>query len=120
MLGQNEILEVRPGLRVIAVPTVWKVAGVDGHESEVICLHVARQLLGEQAELVPLGDEIYTEALELLENVCAEADRVFSIIDDENQVCQIGGETWKEAGLRWVRVVRSDGESGSESEGKEP
>lgn len=114
MLGPDGILEIRPGLHVIAVPTVWKVEGKDGGSgctADEVCTHVAKQLFGEDAELYEPDTLaatllLYAEVVDALTKVCEDNNRKFEVVNPIDMVCHIGGPTWKEAGLRWIRVVR--------------
>lgn len=103
-------LKLRDDLRVIAVPTIWKIEG-GSDEADDVCLHVAKEMLGSTARLVH-DPHVMAEAVEALRSQCQEDGRKFDMVDEECYVCHIGGPTWKEAGIRWIRVV-STGE-GSE------
>ena len=111
MLGKDDFLEVRPGLHVIAVPTVWKLEGKKDSTADEVCTHVAKQLFGEEAELFEpdgLNETIalYGEAVDALSKECEANGRKFEMTNPVDFVCLIGGATWRESGLRWIRVVR--------------
>lgn len=103
-------LEVRPGVFVIAVPTIWKLeSGAD--TADEVCLHVARETFGEDAtlyepETLSESVEIYYQAITALEAACAKAKRDFEVVDPFNYVVRIGGTSGLQRGTRWVRLVR--------------
>ena len=60
-------------------------------DPDMVCLHVAKETFGKKAELVGLEDELYADAVPMLELVCLNAGREFDLVDPvEMQVCLDG------------------------------
>lgn len=91
---------------VIAVPCLWQLDN-GSQDIDEVCLHVARERFGESAQVVDLDDPRYVDALLDLALECARQGREMKVVDRELCQVRIGGPTWKEAGLRWVRLVEA-------------
>jgi len=97
-MNKHKGLQVKPGRYVIAVPREWRIS-MDTYDPDMVCAHVARETFGKRAILVGLNDEIYAEAVAMLEQVCESADRDFDLIDPVEMIATI------DSGHKYIRVV---------------
>jgi len=81
-------LQVKKGRYVIVVPTQWTLARW-GADPDELCLHVAKETFGKYTTLVSLDDELYADAVAMLEKHCEENDRQFDLTDPVDMVVDI-------------------------------
>ncbi len=85
---------------MIAVPREWRVS-MYKTDPDMVCLHVARQTFGDKATLVGLENQVYADAIGLLEKVCIEQGKSFELIDPVDMLAKI------DDGYKYVRVVKN-------------
>ncbi|MCP3669981.1 MAG: hypothetical protein GY814_06030 [Gammaproteobacteria bacterium] len=68
-------------------------------DPDMVCLHVAKETFGKRAELVGLEDELYADAVPMLEKVCLDNGLVFDLI------CPVEMQVKIDGNFKYVRIA---------------
>ena len=90
--------QIKEGRYVITVPIIWRTSMTE-NDPEATCLHVAKETFGIHTSIVCLEDELYADAISLLERVCVGKGIEFEFIDPEELQVKLDGR------VAYVRIA---------------